>query len=270
MNALAQDWFKFEIRVEPNKTYTTEMQTSTNGLIDFIADEAILEQMKGNGLESPMKMEQESTITMVSKTEARDVNGNIPAMMGYEKMTSKTIVNGKPIETPNVLEGMKIIGTYNSNNKFEIDSIVGNDITDLLRNTLSSTIENVQKQIDFPKNEIKIGESFVNEIPMSIPMQGMNPMSILVKTNYLLQDMKNGIAYFDLEQVITLDSQQEEMKMNASGTGKGKCEFNIEGNYLSKYNSELPMTLSLEMNEMMSMKMQMDTKTSMTIQVDFQ
>ncbi len=183
-------------------------------------------------------------------------------------MTSKTIINGNSTEHPNPVNGMQIIGKYNTEYVFEIDSIIGDNVTEQLRLTIAQTMENVQKQIDFPENELKIGDSFTNEMPMSIPMQGMNPMNIVINTTYLLTDVSDGIAYLDLDQTIMLDSEQEQMKMSATGSGKGTCAYSINHNYLVKYASELPMNLSIEMNEMMSMKMQMDTKTNISVTIE--
>ena len=265
---LSQEGFRFELKIEPNKTYTTQMTTSSQGLIDIIAEDEFLEQLKANGVESPMKLEQEANITMVSKTGTKDANGAMPARMSYEKMNSKTTVNGNKVEVPNTLTDTEIVGIYDADNKFEIDSIIGDNVTEQMRFTLVQTMENIQNQIEFPENEMKIGESFANEIPMSIPVQGMSPMNILVKTTYLLKEVAQGIAHFDLEQEVTLDTEQHQMKMSASGSGKGKCEYSIETNYLVKYDSELPMTLSVEMNEMMDMRMQMDTKTAMSTTIE--
>ena len=156
---------------------------------------------------------------------------------------------------------MQIIGKYNSENKFKIDSITGEGVTDQIRTVMSSTLENIQQQIVFPEEEIKIGDTFENEIPMTIPMQGMNPMEIIVKTKYFLKEIESDIAFFDTEQSITLDTVQEQMNMTASGSGKGTCQFNIKDGYLIQYETDLPMDLSMTMNEMMSMKMKMKTKT---------
>jgi len=268
LTAIAQEGFKFELKIEPNKTYTTQMESQTNGTIDFKADETLLEQMKANGVETPMKMEQESTMILVSKTGEKNENGDISANMSYETIASKTVVNGEPIDKPNPLDDMQIIGHYDAQNIFKIDSVIGSNVTDQLRSTITQTMENVQKQIDFPKEELKIGDTFDNEIPMSIPMQGLNSMDIIINSTYLLTDVSKGIAYFDVDQAITLDSEQEQMKLSASGSGKGVCEFSIDDNYLIKYTSELPITMNMEMNAMLSLKMEMDTKTSMSVKIE--
>ncbi len=264
----SQEGFQFEIKVKPNTTYTTQVESSTDGIIDIIADDTILEQMKASGMETPMTMQQQSNITMVSQTSTKNSDGNISATMTYEKVKSDIVVNGKAMNQPSPLDSMQIMGKFNSENKFEVDSIVGSSLNDQLRSTIAQTMETVQKQIDFPEEKIYVGDTFTNEIPMSIPMQGMNPMEIVVNTVYTLKKVDNNIAYFDLTQALTLDTEQEAMKMSATGSGTGSCEYSTKAKWLVKYESDLPMNLSLEMNAMMSMKMKMDTQTILTVSVE--
>jgi len=78
---LGQESFRFQVKIEPNTTYTTQVETSTNGFVDFVADESILEQMKTNGIESHMTMNQKMNMTLVSRTKNRNKNGETPASM---------------------------------------------------------------------------------------------------------------------------------------------------------------------------------------------
>lgn len=268
LSILAQESYRFELKVEPNKTYKTQMETSSDGVIDFIVADELKEQMEANGIESPMKMQQETNMTMVSKTQNRNADGNIPATMTYENIISKMILNGNPLPQEQPLNGMKIIGHYDKENKYNVDSILGGEVTDQIKNVLIKTLESIQKQVSFPEESITIGSSFENEIPMIIPMQGMNPMNILIKSKFTLKEVKNNIAYFDTAQDIALDSSQEQMNMTATGTGTGTCEFDINQSYLTKYQSELPMVLSMKANEMMSIKMNMDTKTATSVTIE--
>ncbi len=268
LSCLAQEGFKFEINIAPNTTYTTQMVTETNGIVEVVAEEELLKQMKAGGFESPMEIKQEMSMIMISTTEDKSETGAIPARMRYEKISSQSEINGQVIEQPNPIEGMQILGYYNDENVFEIDSIIGTDITEQLRTTIAKTMENIQKQIDFPKTEIHVGDTFNNEIPMSIPMQGMNPMEIVINTTYRLKEISKNIAYFDLKQSITLNSEQEQMKMSANGAGDGTCAYSIKDNYLIEYSSELPMNLSMDVSAMMRMKMKMDTKTTMSIRIE--
>lgn len=269
VSSFGQETFQFEIKVEPNTTYTMKMVTNTDGLVDFeVEDEAILEQMKASGVETPMKMQQESNITLVSKTGNAKGDGSIAAQLNYEKMSSKTIVNGEEMKMPNPTDGMQIIGKYNDGKIFEIDSIIGDNVTEQMRFTLTQTMETIQKQIEFPEKALKVGDTFDNEIPMSIPMQGMQPINIIINSTYLLTDVSNGKAFFDVDQAITLDTEQDQMKMSASGSGKGTCKYSIEDHYLVQYTSDLPINMTMEMNAMMTIKMQMNTKTSMAVTIE--
>ncbi len=268
LSALAQESYRFELKIEPNKTYRTQMETSSDGVIDFIVSDEIKEQMEANGMESPMKMQQETNMTMVSKTEGRNSAGNIPASMTYENIISKMSLNGNPMPQEQPLDGMQILGYYDNENKYNVDSIIGDAVTDQIKTVLIKTLESIQKQVSFPEENIEIGSSFENEIPMTIPMQGMNPMNIVIKSKFTLTEVKDNIAYFDTLQDITLDSTQEQMNMTATGTGEGTCEFDMNQSYLTKYKSELPMVLSMKANDLMSIKMNMDTKTSTLVTIE--
>ena len=269
LSTFGQEGFKFELKIEPNTTYITQMETTTDGIMDFeVEDEAILEQMKASGVETPMKMQQESSITLVSKTGDKNEDGSISAHMRYEKMSSQTTVNGEAMKMPNPTAGMQIIGKYNNEKIFEIDSIIGENVTEQMRLILTQTMETVQKQIIFPEKPLKIGDTFDNEIPMSIPMQGMKPMNIIINSTYLLAEVSEEKAYFDVDQTITLDTEQAQMKMSASGSGKGICEYSTADNYLVSYTSELPIKMTMEMNAMIRIKMQMDTKTALTVTIE--
>ena len=268
LSALAQESYRFELKIEPNKTYRTQMETSSDGVIDFIVSDEIKEQMEANGMESPMKMQQETNMTMVSKTEGRNSDGNIPASMTYENIISKMSLNGNPMPQEQPLDGMQILGYYDNENKYNVDSIIGDAVTDQIKTVLIKTLESIQKQVSFPEENIEIGSSFENEIPMTIPMQGMNPMNIVIKSKFTLTEVKDNIAYFDTLQDITLDSTQEQMNMTATGTGEGTCEFDMNHSYLTKYKSELPMVLSMKANDLMSIKMKMDTKTATSVTIE--
>ena len=70
-----------------------------------------------------------------------------------------------------------------------------------MRNVLKTTLENVQQAIKFPEKPMKVGESFNSEIPMTIPMEGMNPISVKINMEYLLTEIKDGKAFFDIKQL---------------------------------------------------------------------
>ena len=137
-----------------------------------------------------------------------------------------------------------------------------------MRKVLITTLESVQQTIKFPERPMKVGDKFNSEIPMSIPMEGMNPISVKIDMEYFLTEIKDGKAFFDIKQTVGLDMSQEQLNVVASGTGTGTSEFDINESYLTKYTSELPMDMTIKVNEKMTMKMKMTTTSDQNVVIE--
>lgn len=268
IGGFSQESFKFELKMAPNTIYKTQMNTSTKGIINFVADSVFISQLKASGVNSPMKMEQNMNMLLTTTNDSIKENGEIPATIEYVEMVTSTLINDEPTPQVPSFEGMKIKGKYTDNQVFEIDTITGENVTEQIKMALKSTMENIQKQIDFPEEPIKIGDSFNNEIPMTIPMQGMSPFNIIIKTKYHLDSIKDNTAFFNVEQNITLSTEQEQFNMTATGSGTGLAEYNISGYFLTKYETTLPMELNMQVNEELTINMVMDTHSSLIVSME--
>jgi hypothetical protein len=257
VTSYAQENVIFKTKFKPNKKYKTQLKSTSHSEIEFIADQEIMDRIKSKGIELPMIMESETNMATDIITKNLDKNGEFPGTIEYGKMISKTIISGKTTTEEKPYSGMKILGKYDIHNKFKVDTIIGDKISQQMRNVLKTTLESVQQAIKFPEKPITVGESFSSEIPMTIPMEGMNPIAVKINMEYLLIEIKNGKAFFDIKQTLGLDMSQEQLNIIASGTGTGTSEFDIKENSLTKYKSELPMNMTIKVNEKMTMKLKM-------------
>ena len=268
ITSFAQESVVFKTEFKPNKKYKTQLKTTSYTEIEFIADQEIMDRIKSQGIELPMITESETNMATDIITQNLDENGEFPATMEYGKMISTTTVNGKITTEEKPFSGMKILGKYDVENKFKVDTIIGNKVSQQMRTILKTTLENVQETIKFPKESMKIGDKFNSEIPMSIPMEGMNPISVKIDMEYFLTEIKDGKAFFDIKQTVGLDMSQEQLNVVASGTGTGTSEFDINESYLTKYKSELPMDMTIKVNEKMTMKMKMTTTSEQNVVIE--
>ena len=99
---------------------------------------------------------------------------------------------------------------------------------------------------------MKVGDSIINEAPLSIPIQGMDPVMAIIKTYGILKEIKGNIAMFEFDQGVNLDPIWGQNTTTLIGSGKGKSEYDIKENQVTKYTSELPMELTIEINETMT------------------
>ena len=265
----SQNEVKFTYSFQPNTTYITETTSLVKSTIAIEADEAMMEQLKSNGMELPMIMEQKSTFVLSNRTENLNEAGDLPLTMTYDKMEMEMSMNGNSMpQQPNPFEGSEIKATFLADGTMRFDSITGTNVNEQIKSMLKGMLGQVQRQIDFPDKPMVIGDSFENEIPMSMPIANMQPIDMLIKVHYTLKSIENSIAYFDVDQSLTLGSEQEAFDIKASGSGTGKLTYDIDNNFMLSYESNLPMKMEMDMQGTMLMKMDMDSSTKLRMRIE--
>ncbi|TDQ28137.1 hypothetical protein [Zeaxanthinibacter enoshimensis] len=264
----AQESILFQIGYHPNKIYSTEMETNSDSEIDFIASEETLALLKGNGMKLPLKVQQNTIMSLTNSTQNSMINGDTPAIIEYGDMITQSTVNGVTTSEKKPYSGMKIKGAFNDQGSFEIDTIIGNQVTSQMRNILRTTLKNIQQQVKFPEVPISIGDNFQNNIPLTIPLEGMAPIHAIINTTYHLLEIRDDIAIFDTQLAISLDSSQEQFNIEASGSGSGLAKFNYKENYFLLNESEMPMNISVQIREDLTMKMKSVTRTTLKVTME--
>lgn len=267
--SFSQEKFVFKNEFKENKTYKTTSVNDMEGTIEIMGSEENMEYLRNAGMGGEMKMVQQTEAVMSMTTGSKNNDGDIPLEMVYEKMNSNGTMNGNALPvTPNPFSDLKIAGKYNSEGKMVVDSIYGGAANEQLKNALMGTFEQLQSKIMFPEHELAVGDTFENEVPISIPMGNMKPMEILVKSKHTLARINGELAIFDVFSNIKLKNDDNSIQMSAEGEGPGKITFNIKDNYLVKYEAEVPMKLTINLDMGMQMKMLMNTNSTVTTKID--
>lgn len=267
--SFGQEKFVFKNEFKENKTYITTSVNDMEGTIEIMGSEESMEYLRNAGMDGEMKMVQQTEAVMSMTTGSKNNDGDVPLEMVYEKMTSNGTMNGTALPvTPNPFSDLKIAGKYNAEGKMVVDSIYGGAANEQLENALMGTFEQLQSKIMFPEHELAVGDTFENEVPISIPMGNMKPMEILVKSEHTLASIDGNLAVFDVFSNIRLKSDDNTMQMSAEGEGPGKITFNIKDKYMVKYEAQVPMKLTMNLDMGMQMKMLMNTKSTVTTKIE--
>jgi hypothetical protein len=193
-------------------------------------------------------------------------NGNIPISIRYEDAESTDVINGKEHSTPLKIPDVAIKAFYTPDNQIVMDTIIEVPFDIRGERTFSDIMGSMGQQIDFPEKAMQVGDQFTTEKPMSIPSPAMKPLETNIKTTYTLNEIKAGKAYFTFQQDVAYVSKQETFSIEAKGSGTGSCEYDIEGQYLSYFKSELPLYVNTDMNgnksSMVNLKTISELKTS--------
>lgn len=251
LTSCGQDKVTFKTYFKPDKAYRTTMTSSSETEVDFSGDQARIEKIKANGTKLPIVVIGSSKSVTTTTTGPMTVDKVFPARMIFEKVTSSQTQNDKTKEDTS-MTGLIIEGFYENGTKLRIDTMISDTMNEATKSVIKSTLENVQQQISFPENPMKVGDTFDQKLPMQIPIGGQSPVKLVIVTNYKLTSIKNNIATFAIKQIVTLDISTEQNNVSATGTGTGISEFDIANSTITRNETDLAMTMSLTENDLVT------------------
>lgn len=239
---------KFQVRFTPNTAYTTTVSTYSKSVLNFEGSPEQMAEIEKE-ITLPFVIENRNEMVATTSTGALQEDKSIPATIVYGKAISTSKNNGKETVVENPVSGLVAKGRYSEESKFVIDTLISDKLTAELENTIRYMLENVQNQIVFPADPMKVGDTFEQRVPMSMPVTGSDPIHMVIITNYKLKNIKGNIAHFDINQTVTLDMVAQGTNIAASGTGTGSSEFDIKNSFITKYESDLKMSLTADVND---------------------
>lgn len=232
--------------------------------MDFDLDSAKKKQMESNGMKLPMHMNMLQEMTLSTKTGAAAADKRIPVMMTYDKAAIKLNMNGIEMKQPDNFIGMKIRGYATEEGKVSVDTIEGNsDVA--MKGVLQKMISQVLGSVAFPNKVMKIGDTFKQQLPMEMPVNGTT-LNMLVNVIYTLKEIKESQAFFDYTQALSMNFKTEAGNSTATGSGTGKMIYDMPANYITDTTSDMIMNMNVQVREMV-MKMNLKAKTSFKARV---
>lgn len=129
----------------------------------------------------------------------------------------------------------------------KLDSIVSKDLDNKFKKELLQTMQNTFSQISFPDRKLKIGESFSQETPLSIPVLSTT-IEMTMLTNYKLISIEDNLGNLEVSQNYTMKSKISNNDIVATGSGKGKIVYDIKNNFFLKHqtNGEIEMNVKMK------------------------
>jgi hypothetical protein len=260
----AQKEVLFKMQYLPNHNYSSTMKMDMNMQMDITGDTGMVNNIKKSGQKLPMLMQMQSTSKMDVKTGLPTSTNDVPLTMTISQLSAKMTMNGKENSLPMPSTFQKFYAKYTKEGKMEMDSVSGMKMNDSVKNAMMKMVKNIQGNIVFPDKKMKVGDTFIQSIPMEIPIAGSSA-KMLGKTTYKLIAVENNKAYFDVNMVMTMDMEGKSMTMDMTGGGDGKMIFDIASGYPTTIQNNINVIYSLAMPQAKNMKMQgkMDMLMSM-------
>ncbi|MFD0752126.1 hypothetical protein ACFQZS_18370 [Mucilaginibacter calamicampi] len=225
----AQQTLKLSVKYLPMQNYATTYKMDMDMKMS-IGDEATAQALKAAGQPSNMVMKMNMAMAVDMATQAINAKKEVPFTATYTDFAMNGSMNGQALPLPQTsIKGIGFLGHYsNDTKKLAVDGIKGDTTNAAAKASAQEQLSQIFNQYSFPEATLKVGESFEQNMPISLPV-GAGSTEVMTKIKYTLKEIKANEAIFDLNQVLdmTMDLPQNAGKMTMNGTGKGSMIYNI-------------------------------------------
>jgi hypothetical protein len=249
----SQDMIYFKVGFLPDIDYTFNLTQvyETNKIRN--GSEEVLNRLKRIGIENPSNTIDTIKVKCISKT------GKL-----YQNMFSIDI---EILESTNpILESGVKVYANSIDGKVSIDSISASKKIEEEWKNLIPKVESALNLLEYPNRNIKLGDHFEQNSTTSIPLYEMIA-EIDIQSIYTLTKVVDGIGYFDVKQIYQFESTLNDNKLEMTGHGKGKLNYNIEKQIPTKFYLETEIKL-YEKNEYFNMETTIKSVKDQTIEVN--
>ena len=232
-------FLKYEF--QPNSKYLIKYKTDMDGEYKFVGSKEVIDKIGMDGVKMTINSDIESAISTQKKQ-----GNNVPFILEYTKYFYKAEINGETVNRKIPLQGVKLIGDIVNGKKMEVKNVEGN----INEDTKKILIESIKRfsaiDTDFPKEGLKIGDSFDVVVPYKQSTQ-MGDIEMKMNIKYTLLKVEKEEAYFDmLIDFVMGDKNVKNMDLSASGDGKGFLLFDMKNNYFTSQNIDMTINLKLK------------------------
>lgn len=228
----------FKAGYSPQTNYYQTTFNSSDYEVLYSGSEKFLETLKQNEVPNPTKIKNVFNLETLSKTGTSDKNGTFPITIEYLKSHD---ANGKTI----IPDGTLLFGKATFSTMPQMDSIVSKDMEESFKNVIFQTVQSTFSQLVMPQKKLKIGESFTQENPLTLPIAGIN-IEMQITTTYNLKSMNSKNAFFDITQTYTMKMSDTRFETSGSGIGKGNLIYDIPNHFINENNLEMDFNLNLK------------------------
>ena len=224
----------FKTSFKPNTTYTQTTSMLNKMMVSYGAE--------------PMEQEQNSTMTTLT-TVGPLANNEMPV----------TVVLTMDEKQPGAaqINGTKVTGKVSPDAAPVFTAIEAPNLPEQAKEMVMKMITEGATKGFLPAKQVKVGETFVQEMPMEIPIGPGQTIKLKDVITYKLDKVEGSKAYFSQNHVITLDMTVKGESMKGSGTGTGQIVYDMDNTYPIQNDSTLEMNMGFE-----SEGMPIDIKTT--------
>lgn len=275
VTSFASQTVKFETIYLPNKKIMKETHVNSDSLVNISGEGELIENLKKQGRKFPtvLKMLQVSK-EEIETSDMKD-DGSIDIKLKILEKDSYIIKPNNEKQKiqsgSDSLANSTLIIKQSQNGTKTVEKVESDTLSEIEKNDILQIFKSVFLQADkleLNNKEFKLGETYIDTQPISIPANGMI-INMKQNTKYTLSEItKDGIAKFDLLATydMNLDMSAEQANIDANAYGNGVLLYDTKNKMekLNKFSMNFDMKFYID-STIMSMKSTMTTKTTSSL-----
>lgn len=239
----SQDGVTFKMQYKPLKKYNQSIQQRISYEVSY-AGSGDSDTLEAQATKEPMLQKMETTSESVVKTGKANKAGEFPISLQFIKSTSS--MGKAPIA-----DGTTLYGHCNEHTMPVYDSVYAPGMDKETVKVFSDMISKTLSQIKFPEKQMKPGEEFKQETPVSLPV-GAAKFDMVIVTIYKLKSIKDNTGFFDILLTYTANANFQGNDMPMKGSGNGTMEMDAVNGFFRNYeiNSVIEVNMKVQDKEM--------------------
>ncbi|MGF7080128.1 hypothetical protein [Mucilaginibacter sp. UYCu711] len=252
----AQKSALFKFKYAPDRTYTMNSKMDMATEMDLKSD-STNQVTNTSGSKLKVHMDINELMGASAKT-AKAIAKSLPFTLSCNNysISQKVNINGKEntLTGGNTIVGKILNGSIDKNGKMSTDTVVnGVPISVEVKSGSAALLREMRPQtMNFPDKQMKIGDTFTQEEPMTdinVPDMGITKQ-VNVKVTYKLTAIKGNLAYFDTASTFNMDINEHDTRRTITGkgdgSGTGKMIYNIADNYPQSKVNDINVAFNIE------------------------
>lgn len=224
---------KIDLKYLPNTTLSVKEHTEIESTINMVGDKSFndfLLNVEGSKFPKQLKHISESKKLIKSRDLKND--GTLPLEKRYISSSAFIVDGNRKIKVSNSKDRLIDSTFYYSqleNGDLELKKVKSELLSDFEGKKVFTLYKDLEKNKQVNQKSLKVGESFTEKQPMTIPINDGIHLDLIQQTKYLLKKItKDGVAIFDLVATYVMKRDKVLQGANVVFTGQGRGEYHYD------------------------------------------
>lgn len=223
---IAQETVHFNMHYKPDTKYIAETIMTMEVTTIRSGSDTYMSYFRKTGMDSIAIVNESTKAKLELNVLSKDSRGIKPVEMKYISLETNGVEN-------DFVSGLSAEGTIQGSDLPVFNVIKNSNFDTNFDSELLLMLNQSFEQIKFPNAVLAVGESYEDTIPFAIPIGNM-AMNIEINSHYILKEIKNKRAYFELIQFGDIVFTESGKNYTGVFNGSGYVYYDLEFEFMDE------------------------------------